>query len=465
MKRKTSDASLLPPSKKPTQPEKYGRFATKNFFCDHCKYSSSKLIYVTRHIKESHPSKVPKKATPEPIKCPKCTYTSSKLQYVTRHLKGHSGIPQTCEYCGLTSDFKPFFRRGSRSYHSCEAGNAAHAAGYKCTICDYVGATNGALKSHFSGHKGIVLTCDYCDYTTDIQNHMDRHVRHECAGSKAAKKIGYTCDKEGCVYKSKSHSAFVAHSRAHGGIFQTCEFCNYTSDIKTYMQRGHPSYHNCKEGRIAHAQGYKCTLCDFTSKSKTATTSHTKAHTGVEMICKYGCGFKSDIKNYFIRSNKAYHSCTKGNAAYAAFKARQEIKSTDNKYQKMHFSCEFCLGKEKHRATCKIKNDRVEGCEGVWPELNPTMHKNGKLVRRKGPEVKMSTSSSSSSSSIFPSSSSSSSGSAFPSMKGNIGSSSSSSSGSGSESGVSVESNSDNVLSVLALLATSLEKPVMEKEI
>ena len=61
-------------------------------------------------------------------KCLKCDFTSTNGGAFATHMKSHSGIMKTCEYCGYKSDIKSHFVRGSRHFHNCNEGNAAHAA-------------------------------------------------------------------------------------------------------------------------------------------------------------------------------------------------------------------------------------------------------------------------------------------------------------------------------------------------
>jgi hypothetical protein len=259
-------------------------------------------------------------------KCSKCDFTCKYSGGLTGHINSHTGIMQTCEYCGYKSDVKSHFIRGNPHFHNCKEGNAAHQAQQKakltkCSKCDYSSKNGFGLTQHINSHTGIMQTCEYCGYKSDIKSHFKRGnpYFHNCKEGNVARASKSKCCPK-CDFTSKTSGGLTTHINTHTGIMQTCEYCGFKSDIKSHFNRYSPNFHNCnKEGNAAHAASKCCPNCDFTSNNPGGLTQHINSHTGIMQTCEY-CGYKSDIKSRFIRGSPCFHSCKEGNAAHAASK-------------------------------------------------------------------------------------------------------------------------------------------------
>ena len=62
------------------------------------------------------------------LSCPKCSKKCTNRGNLTQHINSHTGIMQTCEYCGFKSDIRSHFIRGRTNFHNCKEGNAAYEA-------------------------------------------------------------------------------------------------------------------------------------------------------------------------------------------------------------------------------------------------------------------------------------------------------------------------------------------------
>jgi hypothetical protein len=252
--------------------------------------------------------------------CPICNFAQKNNRPPTQHIASHSGVFQSCEYCGKSGDIRSHFQRG-HCYPICKEGNigraAKLAAGSKCPKCDVTISNPSYLTKHIKSHSGIIRTCEYCNFESDIKGHflVGKPNYHNCKRTKAARAaVIHNCSK--CDFTSNSASATASHERTHTGQFVTC-VCGFKSDIPSCFNSRSKNYHRCAEAKAARAAAiYSCSKCDFTGSSASATTSHEKAHTGQFVTCV--CGFKSDIKGHFNSSSRNYHRCEQGKAARAA---------------------------------------------------------------------------------------------------------------------------------------------------
>ena len=123
-----------------------------------------------------------------------------------------------------------------------------------------------------------------------------------------------------CNFTHKDNRAPTQHIASHSGVFQSCEYCGKSGDIRSHFQRGH-CYPICKEGNIGRAAklaaGSKCPKCDVTISNPSYLTRHIKSHSGTIRTCEY-CNFESDIKGHFFEGKANYHNCKKTKAARAA---------------------------------------------------------------------------------------------------------------------------------------------------
>ena len=126
-----------------------------------------------------------------------------------------------------------------------------------------------------------------------------------------------------CDYVAVNAGALATHKKAHSGQFQSCNYCSFRSDIKSYFMFGKRNYHRCKGGDAARdearaskaAMTYECPSCDFVASNGSALSNHTRGHSGQFQSCNY-CSFRSDIKAHFIQTGKSnFHRCKGGDAA------------------------------------------------------------------------------------------------------------------------------------------------------
>ena len=196
------------------------------------------------------------------FKCTKCDFKSPLENALRCHVTAHSGVYQTCIYnCGFTSDIKSRFTVRCESYHNCKEGQAVRKAVlYSCNSCGYKCRSSGGIMSHRRAHSGVFRKCEYCDFKSDIKAHFKRSVGnsnlHNCKGAAAAAKLGnlFQCTHAKCTFSTIHLSAMSGHLKSHSGIFETCKYCGFTSDITGHWkQQIAPNRHRCKASNKARA--------------------------------------------------------------------------------------------------------------------------------------------------------------------------------------------------------------------
>ena len=121
-------------------------------------------------------------------------------------------------------------------------------------------------------------TCDYegCTYKTLYKYDFKKHISGKHIEESMQKK--YTCDYEGCTYKTLYMHKLRNHIETeHEGIVRfRCEFmnCNFVTNERRAM-KDHTEKHN-------NENAYKCNSCDKTFARNRNKESHIKTIHKVE---------------------------------------------------------------------------------------------------------------------------------------------------------------------------------------
>ena len=256
------------------------------------------------------------------FKCTKCDFKSPLENALRCHVTAHSGVYQTCIYnCGFTSDIKSRFTVRCESYHNCKEGQAVRKAVlYSCNSCGYKCRSSGGIMSHRRAHSGVFRKCEYCDFKSDIKAHFKRSVGnsnlHNCKGAAAAAKLGnlFQCTHAKCTFQTIHLSAMSGHLKSHSGIFETCKYCGFTSDITGHWkQQIAPNRHRCKASNKARAaanideNAFSITVSSSSSSTSSLSRSSSSSSTSSSVNKKS----KLKIKMEKVRAKKARKKASK----------------------------------------------------------------------------------------------------------------------------------------------------------
>jgi len=256
------------------------------------------------------------------FKCTKCDFKSPLENALRCHVTAHSGVYQTCIYnCGFTSDIKSRFTVRCESYHNCKEGQAVRkAVMYSCNSCGYKCRSSGGIMSHRRAHSGVFRKCEYCDFKSDIKSHFKRSVGnsnlHNCKGAAAAAKLGnlFQCTHAKCTFSTIHLRAMSGHLKSHSGIFETCKYCGFTSDITGHWkQQIAPNRHRCKASNKARAaanideNAFSITVSSSSSSTSSLSRSSSSSSTSSSVNKKS----KLKIKMEKVRAKKTVRAVTR----------------------------------------------------------------------------------------------------------------------------------------------------------
>uniref|UniRef100_G3VF76 CCCTC-binding factor n=1 Tax=Sarcophilus harrisii TaxID=9305 RepID=G3VF76_SARHA len=136
------------------------------FHCEICKFTSSKMSSLTRHMK-THTAEKPHMCH----LCPKAFRTGTLLR---NHLNTHTGTrPYKCSDCEMAFVTSGELGRHRRYKHT-------HEKRFKCSMCNYASVEASKLKRHIRSHTGErPFPCSFCNYASKdifkLKRHMTSH--------------------------------------------------------------------------------------------------------------------------------------------------------------------------------------------------------------------------------------------------------------------------------------------------
>ncbi|XP_060726877.1 zinc finger protein ZFAT-like isoform X1 [Tachysurus vachellii] len=228
----------------------------------------------------------------------------------------------------------------------------------ECEYCGKLFWYQVHYNMHVRTHTGEHLHyCSQCNYSSITKNSLKRHViqRHS--------NVLLKCHIEGCQYSTPDKYKLQAHVKTHVEIVKksfVCPICKsaFPEDkIKHHIRSIHPdtslTYTLEALGIRAHFKGVigkralKCPYCDcYFTKNGTDMQQHIWAHEGVKpykcSLCDYASRSKSNLKAHFNRHNteKSHlcDMCGKKFKSKCTLKSHKLMHSADGK----QFKCTEC---------------------------------------------------------------------------------------------------------------------------
>ena len=265
--------------------------------CEHC----NKEFYWKRtkitHTKLAH--------TANSV-CPKCSKVCVNIVSLELHMLDHVTNQFVCELCSKGFKIERYLKRHVDSFHNgtkfspnciyrcklCSKGNYASeevlqkhildnhsGVEYQCPECQKVFTNNDARRRHEQTmHGEKTKKCDECEGMFRPGVLLKRHVR--LVHRKVKDKICPLC---GHAYSNKV--VLQTHIDRHENNRQwKCEYCDKSFLTQTVQ----------KEHMYRHTRAFQCSQCEEKKGSSDELKEHTRrAHGGVQLKCRYGCGYQS----------------------------------------------------------------------------------------------------------------------------------------------------------------------------
>ena len=148
----------------------------------------------------------------------------------------------------------------------------------QCPLCSYRCYSKTELERHLRKHtteRPFSCSVPGCEYKTNYERNVQQHFRNiHCA----ERPFECPSDADGCTYKAKAKFSLDKHLETHRSL----KMCKIPGCSYTYERRGSLKGHNCTR----EEKPWKCSVCDFRSKSKYNLMKHEDTH---KKIRRYQC--------------------------------------------------------------------------------------------------------------------------------------------------------------------------------
>ncbi|KAJ8013244.1 hypothetical protein DPEC_G00051250 [Dallia pectoralis] len=268
--------------------------------------------------------------------------------HVRTHTKEHLHYCSQCSYSSIT---KNCLKRHVIQRHSDVLLHCPMEACQYCTPDKY--KLQAHLKTHFDPEKKSFV-CPMCDETVpeDKLKHHMKNVHPDTPMCSISEALGMRFQMKGLIGKRASKCPYCdtyfmrngadlqQHIWAHEGVKPfKCSLCDYASrsksNLKAHMNRHTTEKtHLCdmcgkkfkskvtlKSHKLMHTDDgkqFKCTECDYTSAQKPALLRHMEQHASFKpyrcSLCHYSCNIAGPLKRHYSRKhpNEEYHNAGPG---------------------------------------------------------------------------------------------------------------------------------------------------------
>ncbi|CAH1783340.1 unnamed protein product, partial [Owenia fusiformis] len=264
---------------------------TSSFKCSDCNFCATYSLALEKH-KLHH-------KLPSAYKCRWCSYSASLMSTRSHENKLHEKEILSIGEC--KESIAPDMETPEKYFDSVQ----------KRFVCPHCGAcleSSPSLRSHLSSHKQKpkyqILSCDVCDFKTNVKQKLKEH--NDLEHYSMLKR----CDE--CDYATLLQHEFELHKTRHSSVSKvTCSKCSYSSSkSKVYVHELQDHEVSMKPGSwryyMQSCKRYECPLCQFFSNSHHTFQKHLTGH---ERSLKYKCelcSYSSSSSNV-IENHKHYH--------------------------------------------------------------------------------------------------------------------------------------------------------------
>ncbi|CAG4957346.1 unnamed protein product [Parnassius apollo] len=138
---------------------------------------------------------------------------------------------------------------------------------YNCTECQYRSDNKFEYEEHVTKHSTVIHMCHICEYITASKalftNHQKKHKEDKC----------YECHL--CGYKARHKLSLTYHMKSHNSVGDCVESVSEREIPKSNSERTKRRRSRRKEP--SDVQKLICSLCGYSTKSKTNLKNHNSA--------------------------------------------------------------------------------------------------------------------------------------------------------------------------------------------
>ncbi|XP_019492690.1 PREDICTED: transcriptional repressor CTCFL isoform X2 [Hipposideros armiger] len=354
----------------------------RSFHCDICKFTSSRVSSLNRHIK-TH-------STEKSHMCHLCLKIFRTVTLLRNHINTHTGTrPYKCGDCDMAFVTSGELVRHRRYKHT-------HEKPFKCSMCKYASVEASKLKRHMRSHTGErPFQCCLCSYASKDTYKLKRHMRthsgekpYEChvcharftqSGTmkthilqKHSENVPkYQCPH--CTATIKRKTDLRIHLRNLHAFKDTGMPCRYCSAVfhERYDLIQHQKTHKDEKK-------FKCQYCSYACKQERHMTIHIRTHTGEKPFVCHSCNKRFRQKQLLNAHLKKHHDtdfiptvyeCPKCGKAFSRSNIMRKHLEKCNSGQKK--STASGKGKRMKKRKPAIPKEAVKGDEAAAEEAVP----------------------------------------------------------------------------------------------
>ncbi|XP_069110924.1 uncharacterized protein [Argopecten irradians] len=272
------------------------------FSCDHCKYRSTSLVLLSKHIKVKHRQASDKSPHPRNVvylRCQQCPFKTVSAQKFAQHLKSHGTSAAIAEETAkllqkeeetLTTELfcKDCNYKTTRKEHLARHRNNVHSdiRPYLCDLCGCSFKRADTLTAHKVTHvdkkyRLYQYKCKECDKDFRSRAHLSEHMAMHSSLRM------YLCDICGVGFKRKScQQKHMKSIHLNPRSFQ-CRDCTKSFNTKYALLR-HARTHDIAIPNQVHQEislqqiqithNFQCSECEKTFDTKYLLLRHMQTH-------------------------------------------------------------------------------------------------------------------------------------------------------------------------------------------